>query len=597
MKKINTLLICLLMLCSIALAQQKKYISYIVKQGETIKSIAKENDLSTRDLLNLNPDVSRNPSVGTTIIIPNKNFGKFEAKDNETTSTHKISTPLNTFKYIVVKDDTVYNLTKRFGITELDLLENNAVFIEGVKEGKQLKDLLQLGMELNILKPNTNVIINYIVVKDDTVYNLTKRFGVTAEDLKALNPSLEEGLKLGMELKIKSSKPLDSVVVSSGFPKRIINGDNNVNVKGQFIEKINFNKTIDLVLLLPYNISTLNDSIKRVQFNNQNSLLSIATDFHLGAEIAIDSLKQKGLRINVKYLDSENSTRKLQQQMANHNLNEADVIIGPLFFENAHWLSKNVRVPIIAPFFSKKQDLLSDDNLVKSAPDLDILEVKLLAFLKRSYKGETIIVINDGKEESQRDLWKIVGKLKEFNSNGLVSVIKPENGYINANRITEKLSHNKDNWVFLISEDNITTASTLNALKGVWDKLTVNLITLNKGSNFDNVDNNLLGKLNFTYPSADYLYTDDKNTKVFFEKYITKNHVMPSKYAIRGFDITYDAIVRAASAPTVKEGLLAGKSVRISSVFKYDKKESGSFENSAVFIIQYNKELVPMVVN
>ena len=68
-----------IVLCSFVVAsscaQQKKYISYTVKSGETMKSIANQLNMKTKDLLRLNPDVGRRPKPNTTIIIPNKKFG------------------------------------------------------------------------------------------------------------------------------------------------------------------------------------------------------------------------------------------------------------------------------------------------------------------------------------------------------------------------------------------------------------------------------------------------------------------------------------------------------------------------------------------
>ena len=43
-----------------------------MKKGETMKSIAKNYDASTRDLLRLNPDIGRKPKANTVIIVPNK---------------------------------------------------------------------------------------------------------------------------------------------------------------------------------------------------------------------------------------------------------------------------------------------------------------------------------------------------------------------------------------------------------------------------------------------------------------------------------------------------------------------------------------------
>jgi len=76
MKKIQLLILFLFLSVAITVAQQKKYVSYATKKGETIKSIAKYYNLSKKDLLKLNPGVSKRPKPNTIIIVPNKNFGK-----------------------------------------------------------------------------------------------------------------------------------------------------------------------------------------------------------------------------------------------------------------------------------------------------------------------------------------------------------------------------------------------------------------------------------------------------------------------------------------------------------------------------------------
>ena len=69
MNKIKGSFLLLFLVSIMAFAQQKKYVPYTVKQGESIKSIAKNYDISTRDLLKLNPDVDRKPNAGVVIIV------------------------------------------------------------------------------------------------------------------------------------------------------------------------------------------------------------------------------------------------------------------------------------------------------------------------------------------------------------------------------------------------------------------------------------------------------------------------------------------------------------------------------------------------
>lgn len=564
MKKMRFLLLFLLLFSALTFAQQKKYVSYTVKKGETIKQIARSLDISTRDLLRLNPDVSRKPRPNTVIIIPNINYGKVE---------DKVSSYIETNTYVAKPKETLFGISRKFGITVEELKMANG----GLKDG------LKIGMRLVIPEPTITQAkdsVNYVVhtvVKDDTPYNLSKRYEVSQQDLIRLNPHLKEGLKLGMMLKIK---PRELNVVEEQF-------------EDTFIEELNFDKRIDIALMLPYQLNKLNDSIVAETLGRTRATtLSIATDFHLGASLAIDSLRAKGLIINVKYFDTQNSNYKLQSIVRQNDFSKTDVIIGPLFFDKAHWLSKNSGAMVVAPIFSKKQEVLSaSNNLIKSIPDAAAHEKKLVDYLEETYQGENVVVINDEKAENQSKLWRIVNKIKNFDSIQNISVIKSKDGFI-ANEIFEqKLDSMASNWVVIITDDNVTTSAAVNNLKGFAERIDMDLFALKKGENFDKIDNNFLGKLNFVFPTTEFINLNEQSVRNFYSAYESKNYALPTKYAIRGFDLTYDILVRIATGKSLDRGLKAGKSSRVASIFEYDKKPFGSIGNSGLILIQYKPDL------
>ena len=90
MKGFKAFLVLCFLVIATSCAQQKKYISYTVKRGETIKTIAKRLDMKTKDLLRLNPDVGRRPRPNTVIIIPNKNYTETTTTVTEDLVTEKI---------------------------------------------------------------------------------------------------------------------------------------------------------------------------------------------------------------------------------------------------------------------------------------------------------------------------------------------------------------------------------------------------------------------------------------------------------------------------------------------------------------------------
>lgn len=561
----------LLLFCTISLvAQQKKYVSYTVQKGETMKSIAKVYKISTRDLLRLNPDIGRKPKANTVIIVPNLNYGKHVVEVVEDEGEY----------HTILPKETLYGISKKYNTTIEQLKKLNPHIAEGLKIGMKIKIPLNVNKEEEVSEATY---ILHTVVKDETVYNLTRRYEISEEELLQLNPILKDGLKLGMVLKIRIK---ENTVIDE--EDEVLEG------VSLFVESLNVEKNINVAIMLPYQINKYTDSTRARSFLKSNSLLTIATDFHMGAEIAIDSLKRKGLSINVNYFDTENSNYKLKTIVDRNDFSNTDIVIGPLFYEKAHWLSKQIDVPVFAPMYSKKQDGLSNNNLIKS--DSDDLEERLLDYMKASYKGQNIIVVNDGLEASKSKLWKAVNALKAFDSIQNVEVIKSNKGYIDNTKFKEKLSLDTNNWVLLISDEIVTTAATINNLKGFAEEYNITLLSIDKGKNFDNVDNSFLGQLNFVFASKDFVNMQNPMVKQFFNKFKNTYNSFPSKYAIRGFDVTYDALIRLASKDSLEDGLKAGTSSRISAMFDYNKKLFGSFENKGIFIIQYNPELNPIII-
>lgn len=547
------------------MAQQKKYVSYTVKRGESLKRIAKEYKISTRDLMRLNPGVKRKPKTATVIIVPNINYGKKVVKFTPVVRTH-----------FVRPKETEFGIAGMYGVTIEELRDVNP----------QLENGLKIGMNLKIpkasitqLKDSVNFELHRII-KDDTPFNISKRYEVSQEELFKLNPILQEGFKLGMLLKIKPIEITDLTIEEADL----------------FMEDLDLNKEIEIVLMLPYQVDKFVDSTRIENFKRRNTLLNITTDFHMGASMAIDSLRRKGLVINVNYFDTEKSMYKLQYIVNKNDFSNTDVVIGPLFYENAQWVSKHIKSPVIAPVYSKKQENRSANNLIKSSPNVALLEERLLSYMEQNYEGENMVIVNDEKPENQSNLWRIVNKIKAFDSIQNVSVIKSENGFIDNEIFKEKLDSLGSNWVLIISDETVTTAAAVNNLKGFAERIDIDLFALHKEKNFDNIENMFLGKLNFIFPTKEFIDINNAHVKGFYNSYNRKYNAFPTKYAIRGFDVTYDAIVRIATYRNLERGLKEGKSFRISAIFDYDKKLFGNFENNGFFLVQYDKDLIPVIL-
>ncbi len=514
---------------AVSCGQQKKYVQYKVKEGETMRIIAKKLDMKTKDLLRLNPDVGRRPKANTLIVIPNK----------------KLNNDVNT-----KKDKTKDKVNKE----------------EPQKEDKENKDKV-----LNELKKNFVV---YEVKKGDTFYSLTRFYNVSQDDLIALNPELSNGLKTGQSIKIKPIEKEADI-------------DLNLNIYEDVIED---DVTLKVALLLPF-ITNENDTIDASKIFTKSRLANIVTDFYLGTEIAIDSLRKQGVKIELNVFDTQRNGTKIKTIIAENDLNKNDVIIGPLYSEEVELVTDKINIPIVFPVYSKNQSKFSSSKIIKTSPEKNVFKEELLTFIKDSITKQNIIVVGDGNTTSNKAVNSIKQSLETHDSISKVHVVKPKGGYIPRKKFTDIFKPNASNWIVMATDNNVIISDAINSVNSLSDSLSMRVFSYNKSRAYDKVDNLKLARVNFTYVSDEYVDEDSPITNLFNKQYMRKNNVLPSDYATKGFDITYDILIRLASKNKLKSTFKKGASYRVESKFDYHSKLFGITENKGLFIVKYNKDL------
>lgn len=521
---------------TVSCGQQKKYIEYKVKEGETMRVIANKLDMKTKDLLRLNPDVSRKPGANTIIIIPNKEI--------KTAQNNTKNIELNTKKNIKQPKDTI----------------KNTVVTNKEKEKQLLIATLEKEYKIHEVK------------KGDTFFSLTRFYNVTQEDLLTLNPILSEGLKLGQIIKIM---PLEEVF------------DEEDLIYEDHIAK---DVVIKAAILLPFRAEEL-DTLSAQEIFGKSKLATIVTDLYLGAALAIDSLRKQGVQIDLKVYDTGRNSTKIKAIIATEDLNENDVLIGPLYSEEVVYIAEKVETPVVFPVYSKKQNNFNSKLIVKTAPNKRLFRKTLLNYLDESVTDGNIIIVGDGKAESDFNAKQITNALSKKDSIDTIIKIIPENGYIKKEKFTEVLKPNMKNIVVLTTDDNVIVASAINSLISLPDEVTASVFTFDKISAFNKIDNSKLAQLNFTYVSNEYARDDSFRSSMFHKAYLKKNHVLPSYYATRGFDVTYDVLMRLASGNSLKSTFDEGYSYRVENKFDYTDKLFKTPENKGLYIVKYNEDL------
>ncbi|WP_010135188.1 glucosaminidase domain-containing protein [Ochrovirga pacifica] len=107
-----------------------------------------------------------------------------------TTKVNKAVLPINGM-HIVGKDDTLYSISRTYGVS-----------IDELKKWNDLDDNIIHKNQVLKLRKKRNQNQVYIVKKKDTLYSIAKKFGLTVLELKQINDLQNNDLSIGQELRI-----------------------------------------------------------------------------------------------------------------------------------------------------------------------------------------------------------------------------------------------------------------------------------------------------------------------------------------------------------------------------------------------------------
>ena len=528
--------------------QQKKYISYTVKKGETLKGIAKRLGIKTKDLLSLNPDIGRKPVPETLIIIPNNEYQQIEEASNS-------------------------------------IENNNSILVSD---------------EVPVVEELKNDFILHKVEKGDTFYNLTRAYNVSKAQLNQLNPSIDSlGLQLDMLLKIKPIEDEDLLVLYKDtiqedavvnlamlLPFRAIEYDT-IDAKDIFKTNRLVNITTDIYLgasLALDSLKSLGVAIELSVYDTGrkdtklDSILAV-TDFDtidaiigpLYSEEVPKVANRTGVPVVFPvYSKNQNrfSSSKIIKTFADRELHQKALVDHVL----ANYTNENILIIGDSSATSIRNSDLIKSRLVQH----DSINEALIIYPNEGYIRKDY-VINALKPDVGN--WVILATDKRVISsdviNSLISLPVEEPEEEEDEEEDEKSEEESDEpEMQILPEDTV-----------------IKVFGISKSSQFDKIDNNKLAKLGFTFTSDTFIDENSPEIQLFHSQYLEKNYAYPSYYATRGFDILFDIGMRLASGKKLKETFKQGVSYRLESKFEYSKSLFNTSSNHGIYILKYNPDL------
>lgn len=540
-----------------------------VKAKETLYSIAKANNVEISDLEEANPFLKAEGLQPGQVL----KIMKYEEPPKVQISTKNFS------NYEVVAGDTKYSIAKKFEISVEELEKQNPEIKDNLPVGFILKidSSVKVLTTNSIVKPKTEVYkgntLEYTVKSGETMYGLTKLLGLSEASLIGLNPELKDGVKEGMILKVPATL---------SFSKETKNSLKDLT------KSVSNQKRKELVLFLPFNASKIqNDTVTSISERlKKDKFLNMTLDFYAGALMAIDSAKVLGMNLDIKIYDSQetkNSTSALSV-ISNNDFSSTDAVIGPFYQVNVEKVAdalENKNIPVISPL--SKDEGKSYKNLYQSMPHADAVKGAMFNYMQS--KNGNIIAVIDPKKTSIKEY------IQDFQKDVKIVGLTDKGGFV-ADSIKKHFVKDKMNYVVMASEKTGTIFTTTSAMSSVMKDYQVQLVILepNETLDFEEIALSRLTKLKMAYPSATK-DNDSEEAQKFERAFKKKNKILPNQYAVRGFDLTFDTMLRLAQDKSFEESINDDATEQVESKFDYAKKISGGYTNNGIYILYYDEDL------
>ncbi len=538
--------------------------TYTVQPKETRWSIAHKYGITVDSLLLLNPDLDKTTNylaTGQQLKLPRPKGDSLKEQQVDLFTS-----------YTVPPKMTLYSLGREYGIPSDSIVKLNP---EVMKQGG-----LKEGMVIRLPKKrdtsgavNTENYIFYEVKPKQNIFRITQNLKISREELFRLNPELENGLKAGMVLKLPKEKAVDLEVKNALVLDKI-----------NLIDSIDVKNRPKLVFMLPFRLDrvNVNDREKAESMIKNRRDLALSLGFYTGALVALDSIKKLGVSVDVKTYDTELSQTKVKEILFRENLNGVNAIIGPVSSETLNEVAVQAasrNIPVVSPIASESK--LSHGNVFFSVPRDAVLREKMLTYMKKIYKGENVIIVADSTHQVAHD-----SILSKFPAAQIAKII--DNKSLHLDRFLVKLSEDKENWVFLETDQPNMVSSVSSILNSAnTEKIKVRMFTTSYNGAFedDAVSMTHLSNLKFTYPSFYREADNDTFVRAYEKRY---NGLKPDRYAVRGFDVTFDILLKLAHKNNLFEtSKIIGLTEYTGNSFDYLNDWASGYFNRACYIMKY----------
>lgn len=496
----------------------RQVIEHQVVAKQTLYSISKMYGVEKEEIIRLNPEIENGIiKIGQILRIPVSDKTKVQVQDNvakqinsdKTTVQHEVKAQqpvLPKKKYVTYevksRKETLYGISKQFGVSINEIIEANPYAQDGIKKG----DILQIPVvEENIPKTSGSDIL-HIVKPKETIYGISKQYNITKEDLLRANPKLENGLMIGDTILITSSSPQPTTTPT----------DNNAIVQ---------KATYRIAYMLPFSAEEDKNSTNIDRF----------IEFYRGSLLAMEKIKEQGISLEVYTFDTQLGTTKINDILKNGIPKTVDMIIGPAYPEQvaivADYAKKNNVIQIV-PFTSQISNSDRFALQYQFNPSSADLDKAIINNILDKHRTDNVFIVNFASQNSKS--YHLPERLEKALKSNSIKYTKLKANSLTADNISA-LNRNANNLIVLSSCSTQEFKDFVGAVSA--DNKNYTFVVENDIFNYAKADKSLKNK-NFVTYSLFNATPEDKYLNAYSRYFTVRTQQSTPNYDLLGYDIT-----------------------------------------------------------
>lgn len=559
------------------------YFLHTVTKGQSLYSISSMYNVTIDDIVRLNPGSDKQIREGAALKIP------------QATTTNSDKPVFHTIQ----AGETLYRLSVKYNVTTQAICEANpGLSTENFRSGQVIIIPVQSDSKPQKETPkieeqeNTNVKMNdwkdmHKVERKETIFSISREYGITEEELIAANPELKTGkLKKGTFLFIpygKNDKKQESE--SQPTTKELTNEE----VFSQNEELKKDIKTIKAAVMLPFMAGTSTNMDEQVRM----------VEYYEGFLMAVDSLKKQGVSIDLYTYDTKGREATLNSILSKKEMKNMDIIFGPAKAQDidvlATFADKN-NIRLVVPFAPKVDEVFKNPHIYQINTPQSYLYSEVYEHFTRKFSDSNVIFLNASNGDREKDEF-IKGMKTELRNNGISyrDFTVTDNFY----EITTVMDTLRNNIFIPTSGKSTALVKILPQLTQIRRERPNYMMNLFGYPEWQTYTNDYLASF---YEIDTYFYSSFYTNNLFpaavhftnsYRRWYSKDmaNIYP-KYGMLGYDTGYFFLKGLSKyGNKMEENLNSIQVTPIQTGFKFERVNNwGGFINRKVFFVHFSKD-------